>query len=226
MSVTRHNVAVVVDNECVTKNSRRIADSQVEVFRSVSTWVYSGCVWAFCALCAVLAVVQEPAVTAVRILVLMATVSFLSWVVLVRPHLSVGRHHVVVSNVWRTHVIPFGAVSYVRTRGLVEIIVGSNATERTYRSWNAPGNQALRPRRGEMHAMNHPGVSHPPGTSGRRGRAGALQASSGAAQRRIEERMDDLPPGGGDVRISSSWNSHLLLPAALAVLLTVLVWIL
>lgn len=193
-----------------------------QVFRSISAWVYAGCVWAFCALCAVLAVLQEPFGLAVRVLLILATVSYLSWVVLVRPHLSVTRDAVLVSNVVRTHIIPFGAVHYVRTRGLVEVIAlgDGGCDERAFRSWNAPGNTAWKPTRGEAHAAGFPGAPR----SSERSRTGILTPGGGIAQRLIEERMDRLSDTDSVPQVRSEWNTNVLLTVLASVLVSIGAW--
>ncbi|MEO8850798.1 MAG: hypothetical protein ABI360_03610 [Allobranchiibius sp.] len=194
-------------------------------FRSPSAWFYSGSVWVLCAVCAVLAVAQEPWPIAAQVLLTLATVALLTWTVLCRPHLTVGDRDITVSNVLRTHVIPLGAVRFVRTRGLVEIVATDPAAksgERTYRSWNAPGNQAPAPRRSEVHAQTHPGR---PVTSvaERRARSGALPASSGVVQQLIEERMDTMTRRPTE-QVANRWNTPLLLTCAIALLLTLCSW--
>lgn len=204
----------------VTKDHHIDNSSNPQVFRSISAWVYAGCVWTFCAFCAVLAVLQEPLGLAVRILLILATVCLLVWVVLVRPHLSVTRDAVVVSNVLRTHVIPFGAVRYVRTRGLVEVIASHGDDERTFRSWNAPGNRAWKPSRAETHAAGFPGAPRSYGQS----RTGTLAPSGGTAQRLIEEQMDRRSGADAAARVRSVWNTSTLLPALGFVLISIAAW--
>ncbi|MBO1754267.1 hypothetical protein [Allobranchiibius sp. CTAmp26] len=190
-----------------------------QTFRSTSAWAYTLVVWAFCGLCAVLAILQEPALTAVRVVLTSATVALLAWAVLLRPHLRVTDAAVVVSNVWRTHVIPFGAVAYVRTRGLVEVVVREGERERVYRSWNAPGNTARRPRVSDPQARNHlrrMGVSP-------QGHSHALSAGSGAAGRLIEERMDAAAPGA-PTSIRSNWNLPIIAAVLAALVVTVGAW--
>lgn len=197
--------------------------SDQQTFRSISAWVYAGCVWIFCAFCAVLAVLQEPFGLAVQILLTLATASLLTWVVLVRPYLSVTRNAVVVSNVLRTHVIPFGAVRQVRTRGLVEVTAEHRGRERTFRSWNAPGNTGRSPSRSEVYASTHPGMPR----GGARIHTGALRASSGAAQLVIEERVDcaiEDHGSGTEKAVRSAWNVNVLLSALVAALVTTAVW--
>ncbi len=172
-----------------------------------------------------LAVAQEPWPIAAQVLLTLATVALLTWTVLFRPHLTVSDRDITVSNVLRTHVIPLGAVRFVRTRGLVEIVATDPAAksgERTYRSWNAPGNQARAPRRSEVHAQTHPGR---PVTSvaERRARSGALQASSGVVQQLIEERMDAMTHRPTE-QVANRWNTPLLVTCAIALLLTLCSW--
>ena len=204
---------------------RSLADSVTgpglvgQTFRSTSAWAYTFVVWAFCGLCAVLAIIQEPALAAVRVVLTFATVALLAWVVLLRPHLRVTDSAVVVSNVWRTHVIPFGAIAYVRTRGLVEVVVRQSEHERVFRSWNAPGNTARRPRVSDPQASNHlrrMGIS-PQGDSH------ALNAGSGAAGRLIEERMDAAAPGAPTL-ILSIWNLPVVAAVLVALVLTAGAW--
>lgn len=190
-----------------------------QTFRSTSAWAYTLAVWAFCALCAVLAIVQEPALTAVRVVLSFATAALLAWVILLRPYLRVTDTAVVVSNVWRTHVIPFGAVAYVRTRGLVEIVVQQGERERVYRSWNAPGNTARRPRVSDPQARSHlrgMGISA-------QGHSHALTPGSGAAGRLIEERMDAAEPGAATA-ILSTWNLQVLTAVVVAIVVTAGAW--
>lgn len=203
-----------------TKEGHLPTPSAPRIFRSISAWVYGGCVWAFCTLCAVLAVLQEPFAVAVRILVVLATVSLLTWVFLVRPHLSVMREAVVVSNVLRTHVIPFGSVLYVRTRGLVEVIASQDGEEHTFKSWNAPGNRAWKPSRAQVHAAGYPGAPRSPQLS----RTGSLAPGGGTAQRLIEEAMDQLSVPDTTAQVSTSWNVNSLLPALGCVLISFGAW--
>ena len=190
------------------------------LFRSTSAWVYSTAVWVFCGICAVLAIVQEPPLTAVRVVLSFATVAVLAWAVLVRPHLSVTDAAVTVSNVWRTHVIPFGAIAYVRTRGLVEVAVHQGDGERILRSWNAPGNTARIPRRSDAQARNHLRAMGMPA----HGHASALTSDSGRAQRLIEERMDAGPVPGAASTVRSSWNTAIVAAVLTALALTAVAW--
>lgn len=203
-----------------TATNRDVDCSGQQIFRSMSAWVYGGSVWAFCALCAVLAILQEPLGLALKILLVLAAVSLLTWVVLVRPHLGVLRDAVVVCNVWRTHVIPYGAVRYVRTRGLVEVIASFGGAERAFRSWNAPGNRAWNPSRGEVYAATHPGAAR----QGARTSTGSLQPGSALAQRTIEARMDRVADNGSGSTVTSVWNTSTLLPAGIAVLVSIAAW--
>lgn len=204
----------------VSKDQHSDNSSVQRVFRSTSAWVYSGFVWAFCGLCAVLAVLQEPIGLAARILLVLVTVSLLSWIVLVRPHLIVTRDAVVISNVLRTHVIPLSAVRYVRTRGLVEVIASHDGDERTFRSWNAPGNRAWKPTRGEAHAAGFPGAPR----SHERSKAGTLAPGGAIAQRLIEEQMDRLGDTATDGHVRSRWNANILLSAFGLILISIGAW--
>nr|WP_243757692.1 PH domain-containing protein [Allobranchiibius sp. GilTou38] len=193
--------------------------SRGQTFRSTSAWVYTIVVWAFCALCAVLAILQEPAPTVVRVVLSCATAALLAWAILLRPHLRVGETGVVVSNVWRTHVIPFAAIAYVRTRGLVEVVVQQEDRERVYRSWNAPGNTSRAPRMSDPQARNHlrgMGISA-------QGHTHALKAGSGAAGRLIEERMDAAAPGA-PAGVRSTWNVAVVAAVLTAIVVTAGSW--
>jgi len=197
-------------------------------FRSPSAWFYSGCVWALCGVCAALAVVQEPPQIAVSVLLTSATGALLTWAVSLGPHLTVRAREVVVSNVLRTHTIPFGAVRSVRTRGLVEIVAidpAARSGERTYRSWNAPGHQSRAPRPAEVYGQAN--SRHPDLTGAQRlTRSSDLPIGSGHVQQLVEERMisDAERDASPLMLVRTCWNGRLLVACLVAVIITTAAW--
>jgi hypothetical protein len=97
-------------------------------------------VWLFCAGAVLDAVVEGSAEFALRTALVMAAVSFATWLVLASPCLVVERAGLRIVNPLRVHWVPYDALVLVRVRGLTTITVAQpSGRPRAITSWNAPG---------------------------------------------------------------------------------------